>query len=75
MNTPSEDRNQDKPSWTVRRRIIFSTLLFCVLTVGYCLYKAEDLKIYETAITMSFILAGSTIGSYVFGAVWDDKRK
>ena len=46
-----------------------------MLTVGFSLFQGEDKKIYETAITMSFILAGSTVGSYVFGAVWDDKGK
>ena len=61
--------------WKIRRRIIYSTLIFCMLTVGFSLFQGEDKKIYETAITMSFILAGSTVGSYVFGAVWDDKGK
>lgn len=65
---------EPRGSWKNRRRVIFGTLLFCMLSVGYVLYKGEDLKIYETTITMSFILAGSVIGSYVFGATWDDKK-
>lgn len=67
--------DEQKPSWTIRRRIIYSTLLFCMLIVTYSLYQGEDKKIFETGITMSFILAGSVIGSYIFGAAWSDKKK
>lgn len=66
---------EQKPSWKVRRRIVHTTLLFCAGVVIYSLVMGPDTKAVEVAITMSYILAGSVIGSYVFGAVWDDKKK
>ena len=39
--------------------------------VIYVLIKGQDTQIGSTAITMSFILAGSVIGSYVFGAAYE----
>ena len=61
----------EKPKWTIRRRIICVTLAFCAAAVVYCLWQAEDLQIYDTTIVMSYMLAGSVIGSYVFGATYE----
>ena len=60
------------PTWKNRRRVIFGSLIFCMLTVCYVLWQGDDTKIGETAITMSFILAGSVIGGYVFGAAYEN---
>ena len=70
-----EDEKKEKissqePSWKIRRRVIFGTLIFCALTIGYVLWMGEDTKIGETAITMAFITAGSVVGGYVLGATW-----
>lgn len=67
-------RNGQRPSWRVRRRIITATLLFCALEVGYLTLYGKDTKLHEAIVTGAFLLAGSVIGSYVFGAVWDDKK-
>ena len=73
--TKSCPRNQGKPKWQMRRRIILSTLLFCAATVGYSLAFSEgDSRVAETAVMSSFALAATVIGSYVFGAVWDNKQ-
>lgn len=58
--------------WGKRRRLIYLILLFCAGVVVYVLSRELDLRIYETALLSAFALAGATIGSYVFGAAYDD---
>jgi hypothetical protein len=63
--------------WKRRRRIIYATLMFCAFAAGVLLGAAVDGRdtSYLHAITYCvFGLATSVIGSYVFGAVWDDKN-
>lgn len=62
----------NKPSWKIRRAIIFGTLVFCAIEVLYLTLFGEDTKLAETIASSAFLLAGSVIGAYVFGAVWDD---
>lgn len=62
-------------SWTHRRRIIYGTLIFCALCVLYLMIFGNDTsRLHETIANSAFFLAGGVIGSYVFGAVWDDKN-
>lgn len=62
-----------KPSWTIRRRIIVSTLVWCAGMVTYLAIWGRDINLSEAAINGCLLLMASVIGSYVFGAVWDDK--
>jgi hypothetical protein len=64
----------EKPSWRIRRRIIIGTLLFCAGEIIYLTLLGKDTSLEETIANGVLILAGSTIGSYVFGAVWDDRN-
>lgn len=64
----------EKPSWKIRRRVVAVTLVYCALMICYLVYKGEDTTLNEAIATGLILLAGSTIGSYVFGAVWDDKK-
>lgn len=68
------DRNAGGPSWKVRRRIIIATLVFCAAEVAYLTIWGQDTKLAEAIVTGAFLLAGSVIGSYVFGAVWQDLK-
>lgn len=61
-------------SWENRRRFMFLIALFCVTTIGWVLYREMDTRVAETAVTMSFVTLISIVGSYVFGATWDDKN-
>ena len=61
-----------KRSWKIRRRIILATLTFCASGVGYLIGWGADTRLNETLANGLLLLAGSTIGSYVFGAAWDD---
>lgn len=67
-----------KPSWKIRRRIIIGTLFFCALVVA-ALTAATIFAGLDTALAGTIALGvlglmASTIGSYVFGAAWDDKN-
>ena len=64
----------NKPSWAVRRRIIITTLLFCAFCVTYIMIWGDDRPVMEVIVISAFGLSLSVIGSYVFGAVWDDKN-
>lgn len=69
----SVDRNHNGKRWRIRRRIIVGTLLYCAAMVGYIGIYGEGSSAQEAIATSLILLAGSVIGSYVFGAVWDDK--
>ena len=59
-------------SWIIRRRFMFAVIAFCMTCVAYVLYKDLDSSVAEAVVTMSFAVIMGTMGSYVFGAVWDD---
>ena len=64
----------DKPSWKIRRRVIIGTLLFCAFCVLWVLFGDDERSVVEMIVMASFGLAGSVVGAYVFGAVWDDNN-
>lgn len=66
--------------WTRRRRVVFGTLLFCAAAVAACFgYTVASgtaaNSILDTIITMSYMLAGTTIAAYCGFATWDDKAR
>jgi hypothetical protein len=64
-----------RPSWKIRRRVVVATIGFCMGCIVYLMVRGEaDSRLHET-IAMGVIgLFISTVGSYVFGAAWDDKN-
>lgn len=62
------------PSWKLRRRIIYGTLFFCAGEVLYLTVWGSDTDLHSTIANGLILLAASVIGSYVFGAVWDDRN-
>lgn len=73
MNPRSAARNAFRSSWTMRRRIIISVLVWCGAMVTYLSILGRPIQLSETAVNGLLLLMASVIGSYVFGAVWDDK--
>lgn len=63
-----------KPSWKIRRRIVLATLLFCAFCVLWIMIRGDERSVLEVIVMCAFGLAGSTIGAYVFGSVWDDRN-
>lgn len=62
-------------SWKVRRTIIIVTLGICAYVVlKFTIMGGEDTELNTTLVNGAYFLAGSVIGAYVFGAVWDDKN-
>lgn len=63
---------QRKPSWKLRRRAVFASLIFCAIIITYIVFIAEEKAVHETAVFSAFGLMGAIIASYIGGAVWDD---
>lgn len=63
-----------KDSWKVRRRIVIGLLVWAVAMCSYIVLKGADTRLAETAFTGCIALIVSLVGSYVFGAVWDDNN-
>lgn len=61
--------------WWRRRIAIGGVLVFCALVVGYLTIWGTDSILHRDIANGLILLAGSTLGSYVFGAVWDDGNK
>lgn len=66
---------QFKAQWKIRRAIIIMTLIACALIVGKLLVIGPDSDLSQTLANGAFMLAGAVIGSYVFGAAWDDQNE
>jgi hypothetical protein len=66
---------QYKPIWKNRRRVIFTTLIFCAAIITYLTGWGEDNRLNETIVQFSFILGMAVVGSYVFGSAWEDVTK
>lgn len=67
------DRNIDwQSSWRIRRWFMFIVSLFCMWSVTYVLWKDLTSGPADTAVTMSFLTLLGIVGSYVFGATWED---
>lgn len=69
------DLKLNSKRWKIRRRIISSTLIFCAGVILYLVLYGKDIQLHEAIANGLILLAGSVIGSYVFGATWDDKKK
>lgn len=68
-----KNRNDSQKPWSFRRRVVITTLLFCAgIVVKVTLWSHQSEGIGESLVTMAFGLAGAVIGSYIFGAVWND---
>lgn len=63
-----------RPSWKIRKRIVIATLIFCAFCVLWIMMRGDERSVLEVIVMCAFGLAGSTIGAYVFGAVWDDRN-
>lgn len=73
-NLEHRDQTPVKTDWKIRRRIIYFTLMFCLFEIVYLTVFAQSTELNETLANGTLLLAGSVIGSYVFGAVWDDRN-
>ena len=66
-------RPPDRYSWFWRRVVIAATLGLCGWGLVYLTVAGADTRLNETLAQIFGALAGATVGSYVFGAVWHDR--
>lgn len=62
-------------SWAKRRLFMIAACAFCGYCVLYVVHTGMDTKVADTAVTMAFLLLGSIVVAYVFGATWEDISK
>lgn len=75
MPPESTDRHADpefRPKWENRRRTLFATLFFCAAIIVYIVGWGEDTRLHETALQFAFITGGGVLGSYIFGACYEE---
>ena len=70
-----KDKTTNGNSWIIRRRIIVLTLLYSAVSVSYLILFGEDSRLNQDIASSLILLCASLIGSYVFGAIWDDGKK
>jgi hypothetical protein len=61
-------------SWKLRRRMMFGTVGFCMVTVWAVLLLRLDSRVAESAVNGCLLLIGAVVPVYVFGAAWEDIR-
>jgi uncharacterized membrane protein len=67
------------PDWAVRRRIIILSLIWeavlFTLIVAWAMAFVSTNPLLDVALINLASLFGGTVGSYIFGAVWDRKNE
>ena len=72
---PQDRPQQGLGSWRFRRLFLWVVNAFSAFVVIYILAKELDTRPADTAMMMAFLVILGSVGSYVFGAVWDDANK
>ncbi len=66
----------DKDAWKLRRRVLYTALLYIAFNVSYIAHSGRPDDALQTQIALSLIgIGGALIATYVFGAVYDDHSK
>lgn len=65
---------QQGPSWKLRRRAVFFSLLFGAGIVTLVAFRWEDLRIAETLALGGFGLIGTVVAAYIGGAAYEDTK-
>jgi hypothetical protein len=71
-STPTKN-GADK--WKYRRLFMLWQMIFCKVVVVYVLLKGLETKVALAALDFSFMLMGTIILAYVFGATLEDISK
>ena len=69
----TEDKLALMPKRSTRRNIVYATLIFCFLTIGYLVFNGSaENSLHESALAWAFSTSIFVIGGYVFGSVMDN---
>lgn len=63
-----------KPTWKLRRRAVFGSMLFGFLVVMYVAIRWDDTSLAQTLALGGFGLIGAVVAAYVGGAAYEDVR-
>jgi uncharacterized membrane protein YobD (UPF0266 family) len=61
-----------KPSWKLRRRAVFGSLIFAGIVIVYVSVRWEDTSLASTLVLGAFGLIGAIVASYIGGAAYQD---
>lgn len=59
-------------SWRNRRLFLLGSSLLNAVVILYILFTGKDTSINKTLVEMAFFSQMAYVGSYVFGAAWQD---
>ena len=65
---------QGVPSWKLRRRAVFGSLIFGAAVIVYVMLRWDDTALAETLVLASFGLIGAVVAAYIGGAAYEDVR-
>ena len=63
-----------QPSWKLRRRAVFSSLIFGFTLIAYIAIFGESNSLNETLALGAFGLVGAVVAAYIGGAAYEDVR-
>lgn len=63
-----------KPSWKLRRRAVFGSMIFAMGIIVYTLVRWDDTSLAQTLVLSSFALIGTVVAAYIGGAAYEDVR-
>ena len=63
-----------KPSWQLRRRAVFGSMLFGAVIVVYVAIRWDDTSLAQTLALSGFGLIGAVVAAYIGGAAYEDVR-
>ncbi len=63
-----------KPSWRLRRRAVFGSLMFGAAIIVYVAIRWDDTSLAQTLALGGFGLIGAVVAAYVGGAAYEDVR-
>ncbi|MBS7737952.1 hypothetical protein [Chelatococcus sp. HY11] len=64
-----------KDNWKIRRRVVFGALGYIAIMLAYIVFVGTDSALFGQVAVGLIGAAVAIIGSYVFGAVFDDNGK
>jgi hypothetical protein len=62
------------PSWRMRRRAVFGSLLFAGAVIVYVMVRWDDTTLAETLVLGAYGLIGAVVAAYIGGAAYEDVR-
>jgi uncharacterized membrane protein YcjF (UPF0283 family) len=70
----STKSNPSLPSWKLRRRAVFGSLIFCGVLIAWAVVTKADTQVAESAVLGAFATISVIISAYIGGAVYEDVR-